>query len=132
MSTVDVDLIVTTILRDALGGPGVGTEIPADLATLVPFVVARQVPGGSSKYPQFGQTVGQIQVDAFDAGRKAAKDLARQALDVLNDAWGLNTTTEAGSIASIGPFSGPWQMPSDYVPAGIYQFVWTALITCCP
>ena len=132
MSIVDIDLIVTTILRDALDGPGVGTEIPAGLAGRVPFVVARQIPGGSSRYPQFGQTGGQIQVDSFAADRKAARDLARQALDVLNDAWGLNTVTEAGSIAQIGPFAGPWQMPAEYVPAGIYQFVWTAFLICCP
>lgn len=132
MSTVDIDMIVTTILRDGLGGPGVGTEIPAVLAASVPFVVVRQIPGGSSQYPQFGQTGGQIQADAFANNRKDARDLARQALDVLNDAWGLNTATDAGSIARIGPFTGPWQMPADYVPAGIYQFVWTASIVCCP
>ena len=128
MSLVDVDMLLMEQIRLFVSAT-VATELPADILPALPLVVAKQIPGSSSPLIDFGVSGAQVQIDVFAATRKGSRDLAAQVAVGLRAAWRGQVVTPAGHFTSFGEVNGPYAMPATYVPAGVHQFVVTALIS---
>lgn len=123
-SSVDVDLVITSLIREFIGPPCiVASQLSPDWTASLPFIRARRIPGGESS---LGLTVAQFQVDVWSDDRKATSDLASQVVDGLAACWRNQTTTDAGYLVRFGSVNGPQGVLSDFNPQGVWQFTFTA------
>lgn len=83
-ATPDLDLLVTGALRAADLGARVFVLMPDNPADELPLIVAHQVPGGTAT--RMGTVTGVVDVQTLASTRRAASDLAREAVRALTDA----------------------------------------------
>jgi hypothetical protein len=129
----DVEPLLLDVLRPALAPVQVGSENPARLLGILPYVVARSVPGGRVIGPHRDTVTDRpVQVDAYAATRHAAQLLCSQALGALVAAWRAHTVTAHGAITTIGAVSPPSEIHEPGQPDALRRYVATLNLTLRP
>jgi hypothetical protein len=135
-----VNGLLMAVLRPALATSGldpddqVGTKLPADYATYLPFVQARSTPGGSTSGPARQRTRFQvpIQIDIYATSARSAHAIGDACLDALEGAWSTQAAFADGHLAAVANLSGPTEFPEPDRADGIARFLITATLTVRP
>lgn len=108
----DVEALLVPWLADTLNGLRVGTETPADLASVVPYVKLTVIGGtDNDDNPRF--ELASVVTESFGSSRGAALDLAQQVKTafrvtlpgtLLNDASSVVTKTQTIALPGVIPY----------------------------
>lgn len=116
----DADALILALIRPALTGVDVATELPDDLGGRVPFVVAQRV-SGAAIHPRFLDRP-TFNVDAWHTTRTAAADLAESVRVALVDAVEQQIVTEHGHVVNLDEQSGPAYLRTAEQPDTLHRF----------
>lgn len=125
LAAIYPDGILMAVLRPQLEpATGVGTQQPADVMARLPYLVAREVAGGGDVDDRFAQSVS-LQVDAYAATRRDARQLAGLALLLLRAAQRQQTVTADGYLAHLDVTSFPFELREPDQPSEFARYVAT-------
>mgnify|MGYP000993154302 CR=1 FL=1 len=127
-----VNGLLMAILRPALTPVQVGTRYPADLVARLPYLVARNAPGGEAVDPRFDTVRAVVQADAYAATASASHDLASDAMDALVAAWRDARVYDQGHLARVEVLSLPAELAFPDAPSGLVRFTASYLLTVRP
>lgn len=119
------DGVLMALLRAPLEtdpGAGVGTLLPADVAARLPYLAAREVPGGGTADDRFAHAVS-LQLDGFADSRRAARLLVTRALVLLRDAQRAQTVTADGHLAHLTVTAFPAELREPDQPDAWFRYV---------
>lgn len=123
LADVYPDGILMAALRPQLEpDAGVGTRQPADVMARLPYLVAREVPGGGDTDDRFAQSVS-LQLDAYAATARDARRLAGRALVLLRAAQRAQTVTPDGYLAQLTVTAYPAELREPDQPSGFARYV---------
>lgn len=131
--------LLMAVLRPALAArpdmdsTQVGTKLPEDYTEHLPFVLARETPGGSNRGPQRATRFGvPIQIDVYADESREAHDVADEAMAALDLAWQTQTVLADGHIGRLANVVGPFEFPEPDRLDGVARWVMTATLTARP
>ena len=118
----DTDLLVSTLLRPALGtGVTVTTEIPDNATSVLPLVIATRIPAGGAVHPRFLDRA-TVSVEAWHHSKQQASDLAEETRVALYAAWEQQLTTLHGHIAYYDEMAAPAEIRTEDQPAEVFRY----------
>ena len=116
----DADALVLSVIRAAIPTIKLGTQIPDNLLTNLPYATARRF-GGAAVDPRFLDRAS-VDVQTWGASRKAASDLAYDIREAFRAAAANQTVYTLGHIARYRENAAPTELRTTDQADNVWRF----------